>query len=273
MNKYELMKIAREIRINVINMIAEASHGHPGGSLSCTDILTVLYFDKMNIKPDDPKWDDRDRLVLSKGHAAPALYATLSKRGYFSEKALLSLDKFGSILQGHPDMKSTPGLDMTTGSLGQGLSAANGMALAGKLDKKDYRVFVILGDGEVQEGQIWEAAMTAAHYKLDNLTAILDFNGLQIDGRNEEVKSIQPIDEKFKAFGWHVIKIDGHDFVQIKRAIEEAESTKGKPTIIIAKTIKGKGVSFMENQVGWHGTAPNEEQRQKAVEELERSEA
>jgi transketolase len=272
MNKKEnLKRIAKEIRLAIINMISEAAHGHPGGSLSCVDILTTLYFDKMNVKPDNPKWEDRDRIVLSKGHAAPALYATLAKKGYFSEKILSTLDKLGSILQGHPDMKSTPGLDMTTGSLGQGLSAANGMALAGKLDKKGYRVYVILGDGELQEGQIWEAAMTAAHYKLDNLTAILDFNGLQIDGPNREVKNIEPVADKFKAFGWHVIEIDGHDFDQIDKAIEEAKATKGKPTLIIAHTIKGKGVSFMENQVGWHGSAPNEEQRQKAIQELEGS--
>ncbi|SHE75203.1 transketolase subunit A [Thermoanaerobacter uzonensis DSM 18761] len=272
MNKEFLKQKAKEVRIDIINMLAEAGSGHPGGSLSCTDILTLLYFDKMNVKPDNPKWEDRDRLVLSKGHAAPALYAVLAEKGFFPKEELKTLRKLGSILQGHPDMKSTPGLDMTTGSLGQGLSAANGMALAGKLDKKDYRVYVILGDGELQEGQIWEAAMTAAHYKLDNLTAILDFNGLQIDGPNREVKNIEPVNEKFKAFGWHVIEIDGHDFDQIDRAIEEAKATKGRPTLIIAHTIKGKGVSFMENQVGWHGSAPNEEQRQKAIQELEGSE-
>jgi len=263
-----LKKIAKEIRLNIINMVSEAAHGHPGGSLSCVDILTILYFSKMNIKPEDPEWEDRDRFVLSKGHAAPALYATLAKKGYFSENLLSTLDKLGSILQGHPDMKSTPGLDMTTGSLGQGLSAANGMALAGKLDKKGYRVYVILGDGELQEGQIWEAAMTAAHYKLDNLTVILDFNGLQIDGPNREVKNIEPVADKFKAFGWHVIEIDGHDFDQIDRAIEEAKATKGRPTLIIAHTIKGKGVSFMENQVGWHTGIINGKLRKRAIEEL-----
>ncbi|AEM79427.1 transketolase [Thermoanaerobacter wiegelii] len=269
MDKEFLKQKAKEVRIDIINMLAEAGSGHPGGSLSCADILTLLYFDKMNVKPDNPKWEDRDRLVLSKGHAAPALYAVLAEKGFFPKEELKTLRKLGSILQGHPDMKSTPGLDMTTGSLGQGLSAANGMALAGKLDKKGYRVYAILGDGELQEGQIWEAAMTAAHYKLDNLTAILDFNGLQIDGPNREVKNIEPVNEKFKAFGWHVIEIDGHDFEQIDKAIEEAKATKGKPTLIIAHTIKGKGVSFMENQVGWHGSAPNEEQRQKAIQELE----
>ncbi|MEQ6359972.1 transketolase [Thermoanaerobacter thermohydrosulfuricus] len=271
MDKEFLKQKAKEVRIDIINMLAEAGSGHPGGSLSCADILTLLYFDKMNVKPDNPKWEDRDRLVLSKGHAAPALYAVLAEKGFFPKEELKTLRKLASILQGHPDMKSTPGLDMTTGSLGQGLSAANGMALAGKLDKKGYRVYVILGDGELQEGQIWEAAMTAAHYKLDNLTAILDFNGLQIDGPNREVKNIEPVNEKFKAFGWHVIEIDGHDFDQIDKAIEEAKATKGKPTLIIAHTIKGKGVSFMENQVGWHGSAPNEEQRQKAIQELEGS--
>ncbi|HHY79539.1 MAG TPA: transketolase [Thermoanaerobacter sp.] len=271
MDKEFLKQKAKEVRIDIINMLAEAGSGHPGGSLSCADILTLLYFDKMNVKPDNPKWEDRDRLVLSKGHAAPALYAVLAEKGFFPKEELKTLRKLGSILQGHPDMKSTPGLDMTTGSLGQGLSAANGMALSGKLDKKGYRVYVILGDGELQEGQIWEAAMTAAHYKLDNLTAILDFNGLQIDGPNREVKNIEPVNEKFKAFGWHVIEIDGHDFDQIDKAIEEAKATKGKPTLIIAHTIKGKGVSFMENQVGWHGSAPNEEQRQKAIQELEGS--
>lgn len=271
MDKEFLKQKAKEVRIDIINMLAEAGSGHPGGSLSCADILTLLYFDKMNVKPDNPKWEDRDRLVLSKGHAAPALYAVLAEKGFFPKEELKTLRKLGSILQGHPDMKSTPGLDMTTGSLGQGLSAANGMALAGKLDKKGYRVYVILGDGELQEGQIWEAAMTAAHYKLDNLTAILDFNGLQIDGPNREVKNIEPVNEKFNVFGWHVIEIDGHDFDQIDKAIEEAKATKGKPTLIIAHTIKGKGVSFMENQVGWHGSAPNEEQRQKAIQELEGS--
>ncbi|WP_434629596.1 transketolase [Thermoanaerobacterium thermosaccharolyticum] len=273
MNTALLKEKAKKIRKDIIEMLAESGSGHPGGSLSCTDILTILYFEKMNIDPNNPKYEDRDRLVLSKGHAAPALYAVLSERGYFPKEELKKLRKINSMLQGHPDMKSTPGLDMTTGSLGQGLSAANGMALAAKLDKKDYRVYVILGDGEIQEGQIWEAAMTAAHYKLDNLTAILDNNGLQIDGRNEEVMNIQPIDEKFRAFGWNVIEADGHNFEELDKALEEAKATKGKPTIIIAKTIKGKGVSFMENQVGWHGVAPKKEEAEKAIEELERGEA
>lgn len=273
MNIALLKEKAKEIRKDIIKMLTESGSGHPGGSLSCTDILTILYFDKMNIDPKNPKYEDRDRLVLSKGHAAPALYATLSERGYFPKGELKTLRKIHSILQGHPDMKSTPGLDMTTGSLGQGLSAANGMALAAKLDNKNYRVYVILGDGEVEEGQIWEAAMAAAHYKLDNIIAILDNNGLQIDGRNEEVMNIEPIDEKFKAFGWNVIKANGHDFIELNNALDEAKVTKGKPTMIIAKTIKGKGVSFMENQVGWHGVAPKKEEAEKALEELERGEA
>ncbi|KOF58077.1 MULTISPECIES: transketolase [Clostridium] len=273
MNTAELKKIANKVRIDIIEEVAAAKSGHPGGSLSVTDILTTLYFEKMNIKTENPKWEDRDRLVLSKGHVAPALYAVLAERGYFSTEKLITLRKFGSILQGHPDMKSIPGVDMSTGSLGQGLSAANGMALSAKLDKKDYKVYVILGDGEVQEGQIWEAAMSAAHYKLDNVIAILDNNGLQIDGPNSEVMSIAPIDEKFKAFGWNTIKIDGHDLEAIGKAIDNAKVVNGKPTVIIAKTVKGKGVSFMENQVGWHGKAPNEEQKKVAIEELERREA
>lgn len=269
MNIVELKKIAKNVRLNVIKSVAAAKSGHPGGSLSVADILTVLYFDKMNIDPKNPKMDERDRLVLSKGHVAPALYSVLAEKGYFPKEELIKLRKFHSMLQGHPDMKLTPGIDMSTGSLGQGLSVANGIALTAKLDKKDYNVFVILGDGEVQEGQIWEAAMTSAHYKLGNVIAILDFNGLQIDGSNEEVMDINPIDEKFSAFGWYVIKIDGHDLEAIGNAIDEAKNIKDKPTIIIAKTIKGKGVSFMENNAAWHGTAPNEEQREAAIKELE----
>ncbi|BCZ44206.1 transketolase [Clostridium gelidum] len=273
MNICELKKTAKNVRINIIEAVSAAKSGHPGGSLSVADILTVLYFDKMNINPQNPKWEDRDRLVLSKGHVAPALYVILAERGYFPKENLITLRKLGSILQGHPDMKSTPGVDMSTGSLGQGLSAANGMALAAKLDNKDHNIYVILGDGEVQEGQIWEAAMTAAHYKLDNVIAVLDFNGLQIDGSNEEVMNINPIDEKFSAFGWNVIKIDGHDLEAISNAVDEAKKVQGKPTVIIAKTVKGKGISFMENQASWHGTAPNEEQTKAAIEELERGEA
>ena len=271
MNIVELQKKANDVRINIIKSVSAAKSGHPGGSLSVTDILTVLYFDKMNIDPKNPKMPNRDRLVLSKGHVAPALYSVLAERGYFEKDELNKLRKFDCMLQGHPDMKSTPGIDMSTGSLGQGLSVANGMALTARLNKKDYKIYVILGDGEVQEGQIWEAAMTSAHYKLDNIIAILDFNGLQIDGSNKELMNIEPIDQKFLAFGWNVIKIDGHDFNAIGNAIDEAKASNGKPTIIIAKTIKGKGVSFMENNTGWHGTAPNGEQTKAAIEELEGS--
>lgn len=273
MNIQNLKKIAKKVRVNVIKQVSEAKSGHPGGSLSIADILTVLYFEKMNVKVEEPKWEDRDRLVLSKGHVAPALYAVLAEKGFFPEENLTKLRQLGSILQGHPDMKVTPGIDMSTGSLGQGLSAANGMALSAKLDKKDYKIYVILGDGEVQEGQVWEAAMSSAHYKLDNIIAFLDLNGLQIDGSNDEVMGIKPIDEKFKAFGWNVLRIDGHDIEYIGKAIDEAKIVNGKPTIIIAKTIKGKGVSFMENQAGWHGSAPNEEQTKIAIDDIERMEA
>lgn len=267
-NYEELKSIAKSLRINIIKMLEKSQSGHPGGSLSACEILTALYFKEMNIDPKNPHWEDRDRFVLSKGHAAPVLYAALAERGYFPKEELNSLRKINSMLQGHPDMKGTPGVDMTTGSLGQGLSAASGMALAGKIDKKDYRVYALVGDGEVQEGIIWEAAMSAAHYKLDNLTVLMDHNGLQIDGKNEDVMNIEPIDEKFKSFGWHVIKIDGHNFEEIFAALEEAKNTKGKPTMIIASTVKGKGVSFMENQAGWHGKAPSSEQAQQALEEL-----
>ncbi len=269
MNDFEdLKKIASKIRIDIIEMLESAQSGHPGGSLSAAEILTSLYFKEMNIDPKNPNWEDRDRFVLSKGHGAPVLYATLGERGYFPIEEIKKLRHIDSMLQGHPDMKGTPGVEMTTGSLGQGLSAANGMALAGKLDNKDYRVYVLVGDGEVQEGMIWEAAMFAAHNKLDNLIAFLDHNGLQIDGKTEEVMNIEPIDEKFKAFGWHVIKIDGHNFEQIFAAIDEAKGIKGRPTMIIANTIKGKGVSFMENEAGWHGKAPSKEQAEQALKEL-----
>jgi transketolase len=261
----DLKRIAKEIRLLIINMISAAGHGHAGGSLSCVDILTVLYFQKMRIDPANPIWDERDRFILSKGHAAPALYSTLAKRGYFPEDVLYSFGKLGSMLQGHPDMNLTPGVDMSTGSLGQGISVANGMAFAAKLDNKPYRVYVVLGDGELQEGQIWEAAMTSSHYKLDNLTAILDFNGLQIDGTNDEVKRIQPVSEKFSSFGWNVININGHDLFEIGKAIDEAKATIGKPTIILAKTIKGKGVSFMENQVEWHAGTIDDVQKRRAI--------
>lgn len=264
----ELERIAKDIRVNIIKMLEKSKSGHPGGSLSAVEIFTALYFKEMRIDPDNPKWVDRDRFVLSKGHGTPVLYATLAERGFFPKEELDNFRKIDSMLQGHPDMKDTPGVDMTTGSLGQGLAAANGMALAGKLDNKDYRVYAIIGDGECQEGMIWEAAMLAAHYKLDNLTVFLDHNGLQIDGKTVDIMNIEPIDEKFKAFGWHVIKINGHSFDEIFNAIEEAKNTKGNPTMIIANTIKGKGVSFMEDQVGWHGKAPSEEEAAKALEEL-----
>ncbi|GMG96755.1 transketolase [Tepidimicrobium xylanilyticum] len=263
-----LENVAKKIRISIIEMLKEAKSGHPGGSLSAAEILTALYFKEMNVDPKNPKWADRDRFVLSKGHAAPVLYAALAEKGYFPKEELYRLRKIDSMLQGHPDMKGTPGVDMTTGSLGQGLAVANGMALAGKLDGRDYRVYVLIGDGECQEGIIWEAAMLAAHYKLDNITVFLDHNGLQIDGANEEVMDIEPIDEKFKSFGWHVMKIDGHSFEAIFKALDEAKNIKGKPSIIIAKTVKGKGVSFMENVAEWHGKAPNEEETLKALEEL-----
>ncbi|HIZ39718.1 MAG TPA: transketolase [Candidatus Anaerobutyricum stercoris] len=261
-------EMAKKMRIDIIEEIAAAGSGHPGGSLSVTDILAVLYFDKMNINPADPKWEDRDRFVLSKGHVAPALYAALAEKGYFDKEALKTLRKNDSFLQGHPDMKGTPGVDISTGSLGQGLSIANGMALAGRLNQKDYCVYVVLGDGEIQEGQVWEAAMSSAHYKLDHVIAFLDYNGLQIDGTNDEVMTVRPVDEKFRSFGWDVQVIDGHDCEAIAAAVDQAKKAEGKPSIIICNTVKGKGVSFMENEVGWHGTAPNAEQAEKALAEL-----
>lgn len=265
----QLMQRARQIRRNIITMVAEAGSGHPGGSLSAVEILTALYFQEMKIDPANPHWPQRDRFVLGKGHAAPVLYAALAESGFFPREELLTFRKINSRLQGHPDMKKTPGVDMSTGSLGQGLSAAVGMALAGKLDSQEYRVYVLLGDGEIQEGQVWEAAMAAAHYKLDNITAFVDHNGLQIDGAVGEVMSPEPVDEKFKAFGWHVEKISGHSFTEIFSALERARQVKNKPTMILAETIKGKGISFMENQVGWHGTPPNREQAEQALAELE----
>ena len=260
---------AYKARKHALTGIYNAASGHPGGSLSIADILAVLYFEKMNINPKNPKMADRDRFVLSKGHCAPILYGILAERGFFSTDLCATLRRADSILQGHPDMKGVPGVDMSTGSLGQGISAANGMALSAKLDGKDFKVYTILGDGEIEEGQVWEAAMFAAHYKLDNLVAFLDFNGLQIDGDIREVMNSTPIDKKFEAFNWNVITIDGHDYNQIRNAIDEAHTVKGKPTIIIAKCIKGKGVSFMENQAGWHGSAPNEEQYKQAIAELD----
>ena len=263
-----LAEKARQIRIGAVKAVHSAKAGHPGGSLSIAEIMSYLYFKEMNVDPKDPKMADRDRFVLSKGHASPALYATLAERGFFDKELLLTFRKNGSILQGHPDMKHVPGVDMSTGSLGQGISAACGMALAGKVDGKNYRVYAILGDGEIEEGQVWEAAMFARHYKLDNLCAFVDFNGLQIDGPITEVIDPTPIDEKFAAFGWNVICIDGNDLDQIEKAVENAKATKGKPTAVIAKTVKGLGVSYMENSVGWHGKAPNDEEYAIAMREL-----
>ena len=267
--KKDLQKKANEVRRGIVTAVHSAKSGHPGGSLSAADILTYLYYEKMNIDPKDPRGADRDRFVLSKGHIAPALYSVLANRGYFPVEDLKTLRHTGSYLQGHPDMKHIPGVDMSSGSLGQGLSAAVGMALAGKLDKKSYRVYAMCGDGEIEEGQIWEASMFAAARKLDNLTVIIDNNNLQIDGTIEEVCSPYPIADKFEAFGFHVICIDGHDFDAIENAFAEAEKTTGKPTAIVAKTTKGKGVSFMENQCGWHGKAPNDEEYAQAMKDLE----
>lgn len=266
--KKALQLKAEKIRLHALEGIYNAASGHPGGSLSIADLLAYLYFYKMRVDPKNPADPSRDRFVLSKGHCAPALYGALALKGFFPEEACKTLRKIDSFLQGHPDMKGTPGVDMSTGSLGQGISAACGMALAAKLDNADYRVYAILGDGELEEGQVWEAAMFAAHYKLDNLTAMVDFNGLQIDGKITDVMSPCPIDKKFEAFGFHVISIDGHDFDQIDKAFEEAERTKGKPTLILCHNIKGKGVSFMENEAGWHGNAPNQEQYEQAAAEI-----
>jgi len=265
----QLKKQATLIRKHIIDEVHSAASGHPGGSLSCTDILAVLYFHEMKVDVKNPKWADRDRFVLSKGHCAPALYATLAEKGFFPAEELIKFRSIESYLQGHPSMKDVPGVDMSTGSLGQGISAAVGMALAAKLDKKDYRVYAILGDGEIEEGQVWEACMSAAHYKLDNLTAFLDHNGLQIDGKISDVMSPEVVEDKFRAFGWKVINANGHDYIQIDEAIQEAKKTKGVPVMVVADTIKGKGVSFMENAAGWHGSAPNKEQRDQAIAELD----
>lgn len=264
----ELQKIACKVRMGIIEGVYNAKSGHPGGSLSIADLLTYLYFVKMKIDPQNPKMEDRDRLVLSKGHCAPGLYSALAQRGYFPVDELKTLRHIGSRLQGHPDMKHIPGVDMSSGSLGQGISAACGMALSGKLSNQSYRVYTILGDGEIEEGQVWEAAMFAAHKKLDNLVAIVDSNGLQIDGTVAEVNSPEPITDKFAAFGFHVITMDAHDFNDIERAFSEVEQVTGKPVAIIQKSVKGKGVSFMENQVSWHGSAPNKEQYEQAMAEL-----
>jgi transketolase len=264
----ELQKKANELRKDIVTMICKSKSGHPGGSLSIIDIMTVLYFDEMNI--NDPKDPNRDRFILSKGHAAPALYAVLAEKGFIDKKELDTLRQYGSILQGHPDMKKVPGVEISTGSLGQGLSVANGMALSAKISDKSYRVYVALGDGELQEGQVWEAAMTAAHYKLDNLVAIVDYNNLQIDGNVNDIMDVYPVADKFKAFNWNVIEIDGHNYNEIKEALNKAKETKGKPTCIVAKTVKGKGVDFMENVCGFHGVAPTEEETKKAIEQLDR---
>ena len=267
--KTELSVIANKVRKHALTAVYSAKSGHPGGSLSIADLLAYLYFEVMNTDPEKPHDPDCDRLVLSKGHTAPALYGVLAERGYFSTELIPTFRHIGSILQGHPDMKNVPGVDMSTGSLGQGISAAGGMALAAKLDKKPYRVYAIMGDGELEEGQVWEQAMFAAHYKLDNLTAFIDFNGLQIDGDIRDVMNPTPIDEKFRAFGWHVIEADAHDFDSLEAAVNEAKATAGKPTAVIMKSIKGKNVSFMENNAAWHGAAPNEEQYNIAISELD----
>ena len=268
MDNIEIENKAKEIRRDIIEQVYRASSGHPGGSLSIADIMAVLYFDELNIDEKNPKWEERDRLVLSKGHCSPALYGALAERGFFEKEDLKGFRNINSKLQGHPNMNDVPGVDMSSGSLGQGLSVANGMAISGKLDNKNYRVYCILGDGELEEGQVWEAAMTANKNKLDNLCVIVDNNNLQIDGTIDEVMSPYPIDEKFRSFGFEVIKIDGHNIEEIIKGFEVARNIKQKPVCIIAKTIKGKGVSFMENQVGWHGKAPNEEQYLQALEEL-----
>lgn len=264
----ELQKHALNIRKNIVKMVAQAKSGHPGGSLSGVELLTWLYFNEMDITAENVKSNKRDRFVLSKGHASPLLYATLSEKGFIEESELMTFRHINSNLQGHPNMQLVPGVDMSTGSLGQGLSAAVGMALANKLDQSTSRVYALVGDGESQEGQIWEAAMAASHFNCDNLCAILDFNGLQIDGDITKVMNPTPFDTKFEAFGWHVISIDGHDYEQIEKAFAEAKATKGQPTLIIAHTVKGKGVSYMENQAGWHGVAPNAEQLAQALKEL-----
>lgn len=267
-NVSRLCEIANNIRKDIVTEVFTASSGHPGGSLSIADLLTYLYFNKMNIDASNPTWEDRDRLVLSKGHTAPALYAALAEKGFFPKEDLKGFRNINSYLQGHPDMKHTPGVDMSSGSLGLGISAACGMALGGKIQNKSYHVYTILGDGEIAEGQVWEAAMFAAHYKLDNLTAFIDWNGLQIDGAIVDVMNSTPINEKFKSFNWHVQVINGHDFNEIDAAVEAAEACVGKPSVIIMKTIKGKGVSYMENNAAWHGSAPNVEQYDQAMKDL-----
>jgi len=270
----DLAAITRRMRAHIVAMLAEAGSGHPGGSLSATDIIATLYFSHMNVDPKNPDWEDRDRFVLGKGHAAPALYAALALRGFFPEEDLLTVRKIGSHLQGHPCMNTTPGVDMSTGSLGQGLSVANGMALAGRIDHKDYYVYCVMGDGEIQEGQVWEAAMSAAHYGLDHLIAFVDHNGLQIDGSNDDVMRVTPIAQKFRAFGWNVLEVaDGHDLRALDEAVAQAKRNEGTPTVIVCETVKGKGVSFMENEVDWHGVAPTKEQAKVALAEIEAPDA
>ncbi len=264
----ELAIVANKVRKNALTAVYSASSGHPGGSLSVADVLTYLYCEVMNVDAKNPKMQDRDRIVLSKGHTCPALYSVLAYKGFFPEEDITTFRKADSYLQGHPDMNKVPGIDMSTGSLGQGISAAGGMALAAKLDKKDYRVYAILGDGELEEGQVWEQAMFASHYKLDNFTVFVDFNGLQIDGNVQDVMNPNPIDKKFESFGWNVVLADAHDFESLEAAVNNAKATKGQPTAVIMKSVKGKGVSFMENEAGWHGAAPNEEQYNQAISEL-----
>ncbi len=263
-----LTEIARQIRLGILEGVYHAGSGHPGGSLSIADMMAYLYWEEMHLSPEHPDWEDRDRFVLSKGHCAPALYATLANRGFFPVEELSTLRKIDARLQGHPDMKGTPGVDISSGSLGLGISSACGMALSAKYHQKDYRVYCIVGDGESEEGQVWEAAMFAAHYKLDNLCLIVDYNGLQIDGPVSEVMNPAPFPEKFAAFGWQVVEVDGHNFEELENAFATARETKGRPTVIVAHTVKGKGVSFMEHQVGWHGQAPKTEQYEQAVREL-----
>lgn len=265
-----LAEKATKIRKDIVEMICAAKSGHPGGSLSAADIVTALYFSEMNVNPQEPKMENRDRFVLSKGHAAPVLYSALAEKGYFDKELLKTLRQYGSPLQGHPDMKKLPGIEISTGSLGQGLSVANGMALSARISGQSYRTYVLMGDGELQEGQVWEAAMTAAHYKLDNICAFIDSNNLQIDGNVDKVMGVEPLDKKWEAFGWNVIKINGHNFEEILEALDKARETKGQPTMIIAKTVKGKGVSFMEDVCGFHGVAPTPEETERAIKELER---
>ena len=268
MTNEELKKISNDIRIDIVKSVHAAGSGHPGGSLSAADIMTALYFEVMNVDPENPEMEERDKFILSKGHANPALYAALAERGFFPKEELMTLRKPGSILQGHPNMHYVPGVEMSTGSLGQGLSVAVGMALANKMDNNPGRIYTLHGDGEIQEGMIWEAAMAAVHYKLDNITAIVDWNGLQIDGKNDDVMKVAPIADKFAGFGWNTFECDGHDIEDIVISLKQAQNVKDRPTVIIAKTVKGKGVSFMENEAGWHGKAPNDEQFETAMKEL-----